>query len=117
MLVTLSQGRSRSIKKWFRGMESVGFTLKEVRCDSNIGLDQNSLELLVVYSSAAPGTPGKPIEHKKCMASRADDSRLSSCRFLEAENGGCPVKDDELVAVTVKLQADRTEVIENRKHA
>jgi len=40
----------------------------EVRCDSNIGLDQNSFE------------------------------------FLVAENGGCPVKDDELALILDTLQ-------------
>ena len=47
MFLAVSQGRSiKNIR--FRGIDSFGFTLKEVRCDSNIGLDQNSFEFLVV---------------------------------------------------------------------
>ena len=87
-------------KTRFRRIYSVGW-LKEVRCDSNIGLDQNSFEFLVV-AQLHP----EHLESQSNMRGAWQGLMTPSCRCVEAENGGCPVKDDELVAVTVKPRKD-----------
>ena len=112
MLVAVSQGRSIKNTR-FRGIDSSGFTLKEVRCDSNIGLDQNSFEFLVVaqlhleHLESQSNIRGAwqvglmtPPAHADTLRLRTEDAQLKMMSWSQSQ-----------------WNCERTEVVENWKRA